>query len=248
MPICCVGVSCTHLSRLYVCKSISYGFASHAASTVTNHYQVLGLTPKATQGEIKASYYKLSKLYHPDVNTDDVMLVKNYPIYIKIKPSRLNNFTLQNEIAATKFRQITAAYEVLGNLKLRRMYDKGLLPRDGVTFHRTMTDTEDLKPEVKSPFKRTRTQPATGRTHIYDFDEWSRVHYGNALNRRNAAKEKKKDIEESSRDNLHTAQSHSLLYFAMIGLSLLVLLQMMGSPDHDNPTSKTKKPQPSTKV
>lgn len=31
----------------------------------------------------------------------------------------------QDETAAKKFRAITEAYEVLGNVKLKKMYDKG---------------------------------------------------------------------------------------------------------------------------
>lgn len=65
-----------------------------------NHYDALGVTPKATQSDIKTAYYKLSMLYHPDKN-------KN------------------SDVAAQKFRSITSAYEVLGNFKLRRLYDRG---------------------------------------------------------------------------------------------------------------------------
>ena len=60
------------------------------AAPPVNYYKVLGLTPKATQTEIKAAYYKLTKIFHPDVNDD------------------------QSADAAEKFRQITSAYEVLG--------------------------------------------------------------------------------------------------------------------------------------
>lgn len=33
-----------------------------------NLYSVLGLTPKATQSDIKKAYYKLSMQHHPDKN------------------------------------------------------------------------------------------------------------------------------------------------------------------------------------
>lgn len=65
-----------------------------------NHYDVLGITPKATQTDVKAAYYRLSMVYHPDKNEG------------------CNS-------ASEKFRDITTAYEVLGNFKLRRLYDKG---------------------------------------------------------------------------------------------------------------------------
>lgn len=65
-----------------------------------SHYDVLGITPKSTQADVKAAYYDLSKTYHPDRNDGC-------------------------SEASQKFRDITAAYEILGNYKLRRLYDKG---------------------------------------------------------------------------------------------------------------------------
>lgn len=66
-----------------------------------NYYESLGISKNSTQGEIKAAYYRLSMLYHPDKNQG-------------------------SESAAIKFREITQAYEVLGNFRLRRLYDKGI--------------------------------------------------------------------------------------------------------------------------
>lgn len=65
-----------------------------------NYYDVLKIIKTATQEEVKTAYYSLSKLYHPDTNKD-------------------------SEDAAQKFLQITEAYEVLGNVKARKTYDKG---------------------------------------------------------------------------------------------------------------------------
>lgn len=64
-----------------------------------DHYAALGVSPKATQADIKAAYYKLSMMYHPDRS--------------------------QNKDDAQKFRNITDAYEVLGNVKSRKLYDRG---------------------------------------------------------------------------------------------------------------------------
>lgn len=63
-------------------------------------YARLRLTAAATQTEIKSAYYRLSKIYHPDKNN-------NCPR------------------AAVQFRNITEAYEVLGNSTLKTAYDKG---------------------------------------------------------------------------------------------------------------------------
>lgn len=65
-----------------------------------NHYNSLGITSKATQADVKGAYYKLSMIYHPDKNEG-------------------------SSDAAQKFRDISEAYEVLGNIRLRRLYDKG---------------------------------------------------------------------------------------------------------------------------
>lgn len=67
-----------------------------------NFYDDLDIPKTATQSEIKSAYYGLSKVFHPDKNEG-------------------------SEKASKRFREISAAYEVLGNFRTRRMYDKGLL-------------------------------------------------------------------------------------------------------------------------
>ncbi len=62
-------------------------------------YQVLEITPAATQAEIKSAYRKLARKYHPDVNKDD-------------------------KSAAEKFRAISSAYEILGTPEKRAKYDR----------------------------------------------------------------------------------------------------------------------------
>lgn len=66
-----------------------------------NLYTRLRLTAAATQAEIKTAYYRLSKIYHPDTNTN-------------------------SSKAGPQFRGITEAYKVLGNPKTRAEYDKGI--------------------------------------------------------------------------------------------------------------------------
>ncbi|PIK44487.1 hypothetical protein BSL78_18659 [Apostichopus japonicus] len=67
-----------------------------------NLYQVLGLQNNATQAQIKSAYYKLSKQYHPDRNKG-------------------------SKSSQEMFSKINDAYSVLGNGKLRRRYDQGIL-------------------------------------------------------------------------------------------------------------------------
>lgn len=63
-----------------------------------NHYQLLGVSPTASDKEIKAQYFRMAKKYHPDTNPDD-------------------------QTAKDKFNVIHEAYEVLSDPEKREQYD-----------------------------------------------------------------------------------------------------------------------------
>ena len=65
-----------------------------------DYYSILGLKRNASQQEIKQTYRKLARKYHPDVNPGD------------------------NKSAEAKFKQINEAYEVLSDKEKRQKYDK----------------------------------------------------------------------------------------------------------------------------
>lgn len=69
-----------------------------------NFYEVLNVTSKASNGEIKSAYRRLARKHHPDVNGN-----------------------AGEESAAREFARIAKAYEVLGNPQTRADYDKKLL-------------------------------------------------------------------------------------------------------------------------
>lgn len=64
-----------------------------------DYYEILGLSKSATNEEIKKSYRNLAFKYHPDRNPDD-------------------------KSAEEKFKQISEAYNVLGDEKKRSDYDR----------------------------------------------------------------------------------------------------------------------------
>lgn len=72
-----------------------------SAPAPTGHYLTLGVACNATTAEVKKAYRKLALLHHPDKNQGD-------------------------EVSAEKFKEITAAYEVLSDDQERRSYDATL--------------------------------------------------------------------------------------------------------------------------
>lgn len=63
-------------------------------------YKTLGVAKKASDEEIKKAYRKLARKYHPDRNPDDPK-------------------------AEEKFKEVSAAYDVLGDAEKRKEYDAG---------------------------------------------------------------------------------------------------------------------------
>lgn len=66
---------------------------------MADHYDTLGVARDASAAEIKKAYLKLARTLHPDVNPSPE--------------------------AAEKFKEVTHAYDVLGNEESRRAYDRG---------------------------------------------------------------------------------------------------------------------------
>ena len=64
-----------------------------------NYYQILGVSESATATEIKKAYRKIAMKYHPDRNQSD-------------------------KKAEDKFKEAAEAYEVLGDLEKRKIYDR----------------------------------------------------------------------------------------------------------------------------
>src|SRR6201989_2696543 len=64
-----------------------------------DYYKVLGVDKKASQEDIKKAYRKLARKYHPDTNKDAG--------------------------AEERFKQISEAYDVLGDPEKRKKYDRG---------------------------------------------------------------------------------------------------------------------------
>src|SRR5215813_4282505 len=69
-------------------------------------YDVLGVARNASAGEIKSAYRKLAKKLHPDANKQDPK-------------------------AATRFAELNAAHEIIGDPDKRKAFDRGEIDAEG---------------------------------------------------------------------------------------------------------------------
>lgn len=157
MRHCCKGLTeWSRLNwRLYLDRnSIAYLYHTKSKSP-THHYDVLGLTRKATQPEIKSAYFKLSKLYHPDVNKD--------------------------HRAIAKFQEVSEAYEILGKVTSRRKYDDSFLRPIVTNKNKNPTPYwTSSDPGNENRFQDNKTNTSNqkkGRQYVKDFDNFNATHY-----------------------------------------------------------------------
>jgi DnaJ-class molecular chaperone len=72
----------------------------------SNPYEVLGLSPQASDADIRKAYRKLAKELHPDLNPGD-------------------------KISEEKFKRVSAAYAIVGNEEKRGRFDRGEIDESG---------------------------------------------------------------------------------------------------------------------
>ncbi|MEQ8936694.1 MAG: J domain-containing protein [Amphiplicatus sp.] len=71
-----------------------------------NPYIVLGVAPSASDADIRAAFRKLAKQYHPDRNPGD-------------------------KKAEDKFKEVSAAFDIIGDADRRKKFDRGEIDEDG---------------------------------------------------------------------------------------------------------------------
>jgi curved DNA-binding protein len=108
-----------------------------------NLYEILGVSRSASADDIKKAYRRLAKKYHPDVNPG-------------------------NKPAEEKFKEVTAAFEVLSDAKKRKLYDEF-----GPDALRTGFDEKRAE-----EYRRWRSQGAPQGGMPFDFGDFERVNVG----------------------------------------------------------------------
>ncbi len=106
-------------------------------------YEILGVPRTATTDEIKKAYRRLAKRYHPDVNPG-------------------------NKAAEEKFKEVTAAFEVLSDERRRKLYDEF-----GADALRTGFDEKKAE-----EYRRWKRQGAPPGGMPFDFGDFEQVNVG----------------------------------------------------------------------
>ncbi|KAH3891401.1 hypothetical protein DPMN_015501 [Dreissena polymorpha] len=124
-----------------------------------NYYLTLGVTPSCGPSKVKQAYYRLSKVYHPDLN--------------------------QTPEAAKKFHELTEAYEILANTRLRQQYDDSRKGHEHGGLHRGTARHHHF-----SNFS-TKGPPQKMKPEHHNYEQWFKEHYGYTQNRNSELRHRK---------------------------------------------------------
>ncbi|KAF6216503.1 hypothetical protein GE061_000845 [Apolygus lucorum] len=113
-----------------------------------------------------------------------------------------------------QFEKITNAYKVLGDHVSRGLYDRGAFQQSTTTNQRNYY--AQSSPQMRRP------DVPSGKTPIYDFDMWSRLHYGRTMERRTTAKAKYQ--EKMNKDSFAKSEAKK----ENVTFSVLALLLLTG--------------------
>ncbi|KAM9455850.1 dnaJ homolog subfamily C member 30, mitochondrial isoform 2-T2 [Clarias gariepinus] len=169
------------------------------------YYDILQVSPTATQAQIKTAYYKQSFIYHPDKNAG-------------------------NDHAAQRFSQVSEAYSVLGNRALRKRYDAGILSEADVRGSGRPTATGETTSRSQSDGARSRRSPEVGARaqNIFDFDSFYRAHYGEQLQRQKHIRTRLQEIQRQKEETFQNRRLGRLSDLA-VGVMLAVAATILFS-------------------
>lgn len=113
---------------------------------VENYYLILEISPNASLKEIKASFRRLARQYHPDLNPNDL-------------------------IAAERFKQISQAYDILSDATKRRRYD-----RDYPAYRQQQnSSTQTLIPKTAKEYYLRAIQQSQAKEYTKAIEDYSKA-------------------------------------------------------------------------
>lgn len=165
----------------------------------SGYYEILGVSPTATQAQIKTAYYKQSFVFHPDRNSG-------------------------SDEATARFSDINEAYTVLGNKGLRKKYDRGLLSLSDLTatIRPSGKDTTGGSAKQQGDGRR----PVVGRDFqggVFDFDHFYRSYYNEQLQRQRDIRVRKEEILKKRQE---TVSDKKLGKMTEVGVGMLLIFAM----------------------
>ncbi len=111
-----------------------------------NYYLILEVSPNASIQDIKASFRRLARQYHPDLNPND-------------------------SIAAERFKQISQAYDILSDTTKRRRYD-----RDYPVYRQQKTNsTQTLIPKTAKEYYLRAIQKYQAKEYTQAIEDYTRA-------------------------------------------------------------------------
>ena len=183
---------CLTQVRLHIVRCYSSKARGHREQKHKDLYAIMGVSPHATQVQIKEAYYNLSMMYHPDRNKG-------------------------SEDAHQKFTELTEAYSILGQYDLRRKYDRGMLNQ----YRRPPSHTHSDHSSHGHGVGASGPSTVSGQKSKFDFDEFYRAHYGEALRREQEVRKSRAEAREKAK--LYSI-SNSVQQVLIAGLSVSVIL------------------------
>lgn len=188
-----------HVGPLLVRRCFSSNYDTPLYKSRSAYYEILQVSPTATQAQIKTAYYKQSFIYHPDKNAG-------------------------SEEATHRFAEISEAYNVLGNKSLRKKYDRGILtPTDLQGARRpTAKDTGSSAGQQTRP--RSSVADINGQK-IYDFDTFIKSHYSEQLQRERQIRARQEEIQRKKEESKH-GRSFSRISEMTVGMLLAMAIAL----------------------
>lgn len=192
---------------LIITRCHGYNRASSLHTSKTAYYDVLRVSPNATQAQIKTAYYRQSFRYHPDRNAGSHESVR-------------------------RFSEICEAYTVLGSVILRRKYDRGVLSladvqSAGRPSRKDTAHPTSLKQEQGQ--RRSRSVPGAGGKPIFDFDAFYQAHYGDQLDREQTLRRWREQRERTRQKDLRKwglEKGTEMAVGALLALGLVLLFSL----------------------
>ncbi|XP_054469595.1 uncharacterized protein LOC129103257 [Anoplopoma fimbria] len=166
--------------------------------TKTGYYEILQVSPTATQTQVKTAYYKQSFVYHPDRNA-------------------------ASKEATVRFSEISEAYTVLGNKALRKKYDRGLLSQSDLIATARPSSKDTGSSTRDQAGSRRSVAGVDTRGGVFDFDQFFRAHYGEQLQRDRDIRVRR---EEMLRKKQETIAEKKMGRMMEIGVAVLIAMAL----------------------